>query len=161
MKNILIILLLFLVLSCSTQENDDINLIKEIELIDYSYQPNELELFHLINDYRYSIGLNKLNLINHISNKCKEHNEYMIEHHLVNHDEFPIRSQNIINVLGAKKVGENIGYNYDTPTLVLDAWLKSVDHRKTLENDFTDIGLSIVENSINHRKYYTIILIKK
>ena len=52
-----------------------------------------------------SQGLNALQVVNHISYKSKEHNEYMIDNNVVNHDYFEQRSNNIINVLGAVRVG--------------------------------------------------------
>jgi hypothetical protein len=36
--------------------------------MDYNYSSEELELIRIINDYRVSIDLNKLGLINHLIN---------------------------------------------------------------------------------------------
>jgi hypothetical protein len=46
--------------------------------MDYNYSSEELELIRIINDYRVSIDLNKLGLIN-ASYKCEEHNIEMIK----------------------------------------------------------------------------------
>ena len=109
----------------------------------------------LINDYRVSIGLNSLEKINHISHKSEEHDNYMITNNVVNHDDFVARSENIISVLGAKTVGENIAYNYNSPQAALDAWLNSPGHKQNIEGNFTHFGISIRENPSNGKKYYT------
>ena len=85
----------------------------------------------------------------------------MIKNNLVTHDNFTDRSQNIIEVLGARRVSENIAYNYKTPQAAVEAWLKSVGHKENIKGNFTDFGISIRENPINGRKYYTNIFINK
>lgn len=144
--------------SCSNELNEVQN--PESEIREYIYNSNELETMKLINDYRISIGLNPLQTINHISFKSEEHNNYMIENNIVNHDNFVNRSENIIQVLNASKVGENVGYNYKSPQGVLDAWLRSPGHKKNIEGDFTNFGISIRENITSGKKYYTNIFAK-
>ncbi|MCV9934582.1 CAP domain-containing protein [Flavobacterium sp. LS1R47] len=126
----------------------------------YTYNQSELETMKLINDYRVSIGLNALKAINHISFKSEEHDMYMIANNVVNHDDFVARSENIIKVLGAIKVGENVAYNYNTPEAVLKAWLASTGHKHNIEGDYTHFGLAIKVDPENGRKYYTNIFAK-
>jgi uncharacterized protein YkwD len=57
--------------------------------------------------------------------------------------------------LGALKVSENIAYNYNSPQGAFDAWLNSPEHSENIEGDFTNFGISIRENPVNHKKYYT------
>jgi uncharacterized protein YkwD len=64
-----------------------------------------------------------------------------------------------MDILGAKKVGENIAFNYNTPQAVLDAWLNSPIHKQYIEGDFTHFGISIRLNS-EGKKYYTNIFMK-
>jgi uncharacterized protein YkwD len=90
--------------------------------MDYNYSSEEL-LIRIINDYRVSIDLNKLGLINHVSYKCEEHNIEMIKVGAPSHNGFVERSENIA-VTGCKSVGENVAYNFKTPQSTLDAWLK-------------------------------------
>jgi uncharacterized protein YkwD len=130
------------------------------QVMNYTYNPSELEAMALINSYRISIGLNKLEKNEHISYKCEEHNNYMIKNNVASHDDFNSRSENIIKVLGAIKVSENIAYNYKTVQGALDAWLKSPGHRETIEGDFTCFGISIRENPTNGKIYYTNIFVK-
>ena len=127
--------------------------------IGYSYSASETETLSLINFYRVKIGLNALEKNSYISFKSEEHDNYMITNNVVSHADFATRSQNIMDILGAKKVGENIAYNYNTPKAVLDAWLNSPIHKQYIEGDFTHFGISIRLNS-EGKKYYTNIFMK-
>ena len=130
-----------------------------MKVMDYSYDSSELEAMNLINTYRVSEGLNELQQINHISYKSEEHDHYMIRNNVVNHNDFVARSENLISVLGAKRVGENIAYNYNTPQSVVKAWLNSPTHKENLEGDYTHFGISIRTNP-DGKKYYTNIFVK-
>lgn len=129
-------------------------------VLNYDYSPVELETMALINNYRVSIGLNALEKINHVSYKSEEHDNYMIANNVVNHNDFEARSANIMKVLHAKSVSENIAYNYNSAKGAFDAWLKSEGHKKNIEGDFTHFGLSVRENPANGKKYYTNIFVK-
>lgn len=136
---------------------------KKVEVVippkmDYIYIPEELELIKLINDYRVSVNLNVLEVINHISYKCEEHNIEMIAAGLVSHNGFSSRSENIITVLNCKSVGENVAYNFRNPQSTLTAWLNSPEHKKNIEGKFTHTGLSTRTDS-NGKKYYTNIFV--
>ncbi len=163
MKTTLLKLVLFFavstLVSCASEESQQA--IEAALVSDYNYNQTELELENAINEYRQSIGLNALQKINHISYKSEEHNEYMISNNVVNHDLFEQRSRNIIEVLGAVKVNENVAYNYSTPSGALHAWLASPGHRANIEGDFTHFGVAVTENPSNGKKYYTNIFIKK
>ncbi|MBC7847687.1 MAG: CAP domain-containing protein [Flavobacterium sp.] len=125
----------------------------------YIYNSLENETLTLVNSYRVSIGLKTLEKNNYVSLKSEEHDNYMINNNVVNHDYFSTRSQNIIENLGAKRVGENIAYNYSTPKAVLFAWLESPEHKQCIEGDYTHFGISIRINA-EGKKYYTNIFIK-
>jgi uncharacterized protein YkwD len=127
----------------------------------YNYNETESKLVTLINDYRAGLGLNTLEVINHISFKSEEHNYYMIENNVFNHDYFQERSDNLIRVLGAEKVGENIAYNYQTAESALAAWLSSPAHKANIEGDYTHLGISVTTDPDTGRKYYTNMFIKK
>ncbi|KFF05631.1 CAP domain-containing protein [Flavobacterium reichenbachii] len=125
----------------------------------YTYNDFEVETMRLINEYRVSIGLKSLTTVNHISFKSEEHNKYMIKNNVVNHDNFESRSSNIMNLLGAKKVGENVAYNYKTPADAVKGWLESPGHKENIEGDYTHFGLSVTADA-SGRKYYTNIFAK-
>jgi len=129
------------------------------KVMNYTYDASELEAMQLINDYRMSLGLNPLQQINHISYKSEEHDNYMIANNVVNHNNFVARSENIISVLGAKRVGENVAYNYNSPKAVVQAWLNSPSHKENIVGDYTHFGIAIKTNP-DGRKYYTNIFTK-
>jgi uncharacterized protein YkwD len=85
----------------------------------------------------------------------------MIDNNVFNHDYFQQRSDNLIRVLGAEKVGENIAYNYQTAESAFAAWLNSPAHKANIEGDYTHFGISVTTNPETGRKYYTNMLIKK
>lgn len=156
------LVLVLTLVSCSSDSSEDLAPETDKTLVqNYTYNEQELELLDRINDYRESIGKNPLQLINHISYKSEEHNEYMIATNQVNHDGFQARSKNIIEVLGAVKVNENVAYNYSTPEAVLHAWLQSPGHKANIEGDFTHFGASIRTNPDNGNIYYTNIFMRK
>lgn len=152
--------LVFTMISCSPDSKEEEQV--EAKLVtDYNYTQDELKLAEVINDYRVNKGLNALEIINHISYKSLEHNQYMIDNNVVNHDFFEERSNNIIQVLGAVKVGENIAYNFSTPNSALYAWLQSPGHKANLDGDYTHFGISITINPATGKKYYTNMFMKK
>ena len=148
--------------SCSADsaEGTDNSTTTETLITNYTYNESEIETMKLINDYRVSIGLNALEKINHISFKCEEHNNYMIANNVVDHNDFTSRSNNIISVLGAKKVGENVAYNYKTSEAAVRAWLDSPGHKENIVGDFTHFGLSVTTDAKTGKKYYTNIFAK-
>jgi uncharacterized protein YkwD len=161
LKAIYLVTIVFTMASCSSDATEDTAVVDKTLVSSYNYNETELELAAEINDYRESIGLNALQTINHISYKSEEHNNYMIANQVVNHDYFEERSQNIIQVLGAVNVNENVAYNYTTPAGALHAWLASPGHRANIEGDFTHFGISVTEDPETGKKYYTNIFIKK
>ena len=127
--------------------------------VDYTYSAPEMETLTLINNYRVSIGLNSLKDINYISVKAEEHNTEMIAVNKVSHDGFVTRSEDLMKVLGAVKVGENVAYNFATSQAAFNAWLNSPTHKANIEGDYTNFGISIKSDSAG-RKYYTNIFVK-
>lgn len=165
-RTLLSMALLFTMVSCSSDSESDEQVLKQVSssptlIENYNYDVTELQLVDLINSHRQSLNLPALQSINHISYKSKEHNDYMIENNVVNHDLFEERSENLIQVLGAKRVSENVAYNYNTPQAAMNAWLSSPGHKANIEGDFTHFGISVSVNPQTGRKYYTNMFIKK
>ena len=153
--------ILFTLISCSSNETEETTSPRPELIQNYDYNSSELQLADLINEHRVSLGLNPLQLINHVSYKSEEHNAYMIARKVVNHDLFPQRSENIIEVLGAVKVNENVAYNFVSSSSALNAWLNSPGHKENIEGNFTHFGISIRIDAETGKKYYTNIFIKK
>lgn len=159
-RSIVFVILLTSFFSCSTESVDASETDATAGLVtNYSYNDSELEVMQLINNYRLSIGLKALEAVNHISYKSEEHDLYMIANDVVDHNGFGDRYQNIVSVLGATKVGENVAYNYKTSAAVLKAWLESPGHKENIEGDYTHFGIAVKLDS-NGRKYYTNIFAK-
>ena len=152
--------IVFTMVSCSSDDSDATTTSSKL-VTEYNYNDTELRLVQLINDYRQSLGLNRLEVINHISYKSEGHNEYMIEKQAMSHDYFQERSTNLIQVLGAERVSENVAYNYNTPESAFAAWKNSPGHRANIEGDFTHFGVSVSIDSETGRKFYTNMFIKK
>jgi len=160
LRVLLLVAIVFTMNSCSPDSSENpTSPASTQKAMPYTYNQSEIEAMALINSYRVSIGLNELQQINHISYKSEEHDNYMITNNVVNHDDFVARSENIMKVLGAKSVSENIAYNYNSPQAALDAWLKSPSHKANIEGNFTHFGLSI-RVSAEGKKYYTNIFVK-
>jgi len=160
LRVLLLIAIIFTMNSCSSDSSEvPTTSGSNQNVMSYTYNSTETQAMTLINNYRASIGLNELKEINHISYKSEEHDNYMITNNVVNHDDFVSRSENIMKVLGAKSVGENIAYNYNSPQAALDAWLKSPAHKANIEGSYTHFGLAI-RISADGKKYYTNIFAK-
>lgn len=161
LKTVLLCALVFTMNSCSSDEGAASQPQDKTIVTTYDYTETELQMAQIINDYRVSQGLNALQLINHVSYKSEEHNEYMITNQVVNHDQFQQRAANIMQVLGAVKVNENIAYNYQAPSGAMDAWLGSPGHKANIVGEFTHFGISISVDPETGKKYYTNIFLKK
>lgn len=160
LRKVTLITAMIVLSSCSSEESENPAVAANI-VTTYNYNDSEVELARIINEYRVSIGLNELQTINHISYKSDEHNQYMIQRKVVNHDLFDQRSRNLIAVLGAVKVNENVAYNYSTPAAALHAWLESPMHKSNIEGDFTHFGIAVTVDVETGKKYFTNIFIKK
>ena len=160
LRVLLLVAIVFTMNSCSSDSDENpTTQASNQKTMSYTYNPTEMETMALVNAYRVSIGLNELKEINHISYKSEEHDHYMIANNVVNHNDFVSRSENIMKVLGAKSVAENIAYNYNSPQAAVAAWLKSPSHKVNIEGNFTHFGLAI-RVSAEGKKYYTNIFAK-
>ncbi len=161
LRVLLLTLVVFTMNSCSADSSETVSESATSKaLVVYNYNASELEAMTLINNYRVSVGLNRLEKINYISVKSEEHNNYMISNNVVNHNDFVARSENIMKTVGAKTVGENIAYNFNTPEGAVAAWLKSAGHKENIQGNYTHMGIAIKENPANGKKYYTNIFAK-
>ncbi|SCY05675.1 CAP domain-containing protein [Flavobacterium caeni] len=161
LRAIMPLVLVLTLVSCSSDATEDLVMPADAATAKYDYNNDELALFDAINQYRESIGLSTLQPVEYVSYKSGQHNDYMISVNEISHDFFQERSQNIMAVVGASKVNENVAYNYSTANSVLNAWLNSPGHKANIEGDFTHFGASIRINPETGKKYYTNIFIKK
>ena len=162
LKLLILALTTMMLISCSTEEDGIYSgSSSEVKDINLTYTSIEYEIVYLVNQHRESIGLESLNTLNLASREAYNHNSYMIDVGEISHDNFGIRSKNLIDNANAKIVSENVAFGYSTAEAVVNAWLKSEGHKKNIENpSFTDFGISTEENELG-KKYFTNIFLKK
>lgn len=121
------------------------NKIKYIPVEYSNISIEESELLILINEYRTSIGIKPLKLEKLITELSLEHVDYMIEKNAPSHDFFQSRYEQS----GAIEMGEICCYNHHTPKSILNAYLESEPHKKTIEEPYFEwIGIS-TKNKFN------------
>ena len=151
-------------LSACSEDNvvsEENNISKNLELNDnLTYSSIESEILEAVNKHRKSIGLGVLIKVDDITFEADEHTNYMVSLNMVNHDNFNMRYQNLVQEIGAKAVGENVGFGYRTADAVVEAWIKSEGHRANIEGNFTHFGIS-VEQDQNERNYFTNIFVRR
>lgn len=146
--------------SCSKDDSVEVNLLENND-ISISYTNIEYEIITLINDYRVSKNLQKLNTYNIVSSEAVSHTNYMIQTGEVSHANFGARYQNLVTYADAKSAAENVAYGYSTAQAVVNAWINSDAHRHNIENaSFTDFGISTKSND-EGKYYFTNIFIKR
>lgn len=161
-KLIALLLLTTLLFSCAKEE-DGVYFNENSEVVNAKvvYSPMESEIISLVNAHRTSMGLSALSTLNLVSGVADGHTDYMIEAGAISHDNFAERAQILMEEAGAKTVGENVAYGFNTAEGVVNGWLNSDGHRKIIENpDYTHFGISTDSNTEN-RNYFTNIFIKK
>jgi uncharacterized protein YkwD len=165
LQNTLLILLMALIASCSTesiQETETLfeNETTEIEEIALTMTASENALFELVNEHRDNLGLSKLDFSGEALKYAKGHNEYMIKAGELSHANFSDRASKLAKETQATFVAENVAKNYPKIDMALEGWLNSPSHKKTLEGEFTHTGISITEDAQGNA-YYTQIFFKK
>lgn len=145
--------------SCSEDENKDQFTDTSVSVIPES-KPIEIEVLELINAHRISIGLNTLEENKQVKGQAFYHTSYMVETKEVNHNNFFSRINYLKNNEDAIKVSENVAYGYSKAAYVVKAWLRSDNHRGSIEGDYTHFEIS-AEKGENGKWYFTNIFIKK
>ena len=161
--NLLFVVILSAILFSCSKEDDGIYYNENSEAFNKAatYSVIDLEIMTLVNEYRQSKGLNTLSKLDVISNVAEGHTSYMVETGAVNHNNFNERAQNLMDNAGAKSVGENVAYGYNTAQGVVNGWLNSETHRKIIEStSYTHFGIS-TESDAEGRNYFTQMFIKK
>ena len=158
LQKLLVLSLIIFSFSCSKNNDDDDIYYQEVNI---SYSNMELEIMKLLNDYRAEIGLSKLNELNIVSEEALEHTNYMISTGDVSHYNFTERLEYLIKNASAKEAAENVAFGFITAQSVVDSWIKSDEHRKTIERgNFTHFGIS-AKTDANGRYYFTNIFIER
>ena len=129
--------------------------------VTYSYTNLETKTMEVINNYRESIGLNRLSKIDLISTQAETHTDYIITKGKISHDNFNSRANYLRKKLPAKSVGENVASGFSSAKAVVNAWLNSPTHRAIIEDSkYTHTGISI-KSDANGKKYFVQVFIVK
>ena len=159
----LVFLCVFSLSSCSTDsiaEGENSSL-KTADLVDnFAYSQIEIEILTAVNNHRKFKGLSELKKVDDITVQAEDHTSYMVEKNVVNHDNFILRFNTLVQEIGAKTVSENIAFGYGTAGGVVQAWIDSENHKKNIEGDFSHFGIA-VEQDANGRNYFTNIFVKR
>jgi len=149
-RMLLVAFICLTVVACEKEELISETPVNDIAL---SYEVIELEVMNLVNNHRKELGLPSLSLLNLVSKEAENHSIYMVEQGLLSHDNFDIRTKNLIDKTAAINIAENVGFGYKTAEDLFKSWLNSTSHCKNIEaKRFTDIGISAKKN--NSGLYY-------
>ena len=146
--------------SCEQDENWSEENEKPINEIKIEYNAIELELLKLVNEYRLSSDLIKLESSGLVSLEATTHSEYMVEQAKASHDNFNVRVNNLTKNSLANSVAENIGYGYASTSALMNAWLNNEGHKRAIEGAFTHFGISAKADA-GGRYYITQIFIER
>jgi len=155
--SLLAMVLMFFVTSCSKDDSvaiDETNYTIDLNLAQETDWLLADDILVLINEHRTSIGLSTIKRDQqYASAYAVNHTKYMIDNNRVNHDNFGVRSTALKNN-GAKRVGENVAYGYETAESVVYAWLHSPTHKAIIEGNYTHSGFGVIPNE-NGTYFYT------
>jgi len=155
--SLLTIVLMFFVTSCSKDDslaNDETNYTIDLNLAQETDWLLADDILVLINEHRTSLGLSTIKSDQqYASAYAVDHTKYMIENNIVNHDNFGTRSA-ALKDNGARRVGENVAYGYETAEDVVYAWLHSPAHKDIIEGDYTHSGFGVMQND-DGRYFFT------
>jgi uncharacterized protein YkwD len=138
--------------------------IKKIFYKKYTSNEFDMKILQTINNYRESVGLNRLFYDEFTSDVCFSQLEFLILKLITSQEEFKKyghyyfqgRSDQLKLVYGEDtRVGENLGWNMREPMSYLEAWKDSESHNEVLNGDFNHIGIA------SNNKYVITIYIKK
>ncbi len=144
--------------SCTKNEIGKEN-ISEVETT-MLYSSTEMEVMELVNEYRSKNHLPKLLLLDEISEQAQKHNLHMVSKNEVCHHFFLSRYAALKERAGARAVGENVGYGYNSAEAVVNAWTKSAEHRKNILGNYTHFGIAIASGK-QGKLYFTNIFIRR
>ncbi len=136
---------------------------------DASYRPASVstatmsaDIINGVNAYRKSKGLPPLHLLALATSEAASHSNNMASKKVpFGHAGFNQRAIDIANELhGTSSTGENVAFGKMTWKQVIDAWLKSPEHKANIEGRFDYTGVGVAKDS-KGVVYYTQIFVAK
>ncbi|MBC7903413.1 MAG: CAP domain-containing protein [Gemmatimonadaceae bacterium] len=122
----------------------------------------EADIINYVNEHRRTKNLPSLRLLPVASSEAARHSANMASKAVsFGHGGFKQRAIIIANDLsGTSSTGENVAYGKMTAREVVNAWLKSKQHRANIEGKFTHTGVGVARNS-KGVVYYTEMFVRK
>lgn len=148
--------LLVLLISCTAEPLQDETIITEAQ----NKVQLEQELLTVVNEHRLSISLKELQFSEVAYKYANKHTDYMIAKGSISHDNFSARASSINSEVTVEMVAENVAKDYDTAIEAFEGWYHSVNHKKTMEGDFTHTAVSVKQNA-NGELYFTQLFYKE
>lgn len=116
--------------------------------------------FFLMNEYRMKLGLKPLTYSDTVEDLSLEHSEWMSETSQFGHMGWKERCRKLRTEHEAINCGEIVARGQETAEAVLEAWLSSPAHKKSIENpEWTHTGIGVSKSS-DGRMYWTQMFIK-
>lgn len=164
-KTTLLALVLFcFATSCQkdTEDNstDELNYTIDLNLANETDWKMADEILTLVNAHRATLNLVPvIRDQQYASAYAVDHTQYMIEEATISHDHFSVRS-GALKEQGAKVVAENVAFGFTDAESVVNAWLNSPGHRKTIEGPYTHSGFGVIPSD-SGKYYFTQLFYKK
>lgn len=109
----------------------------------------EIKTHELVNIFRESAGLKRLDFDETVADQCREHSRFMAAlSGSLSHDGFRDRVKRIQETIPLRSAAENVASNLNTPdpcSTAVAGWINSPPHKENMMNDWdiTGIGVSI------------------
>ncbi|MEP7277655.1 MAG: CAP domain-containing protein [Bacteroidota bacterium] len=158
--------LVFLLLSCAkkTSSHSSASAARTASYRDkvISTSTMNADIINEVNEYRKTKGLPPLHLLAIAASEAAKHSKNMAAKKLAfGHAGFNQRAIAIADELhGTSSTGENIAFGKMTSRQVIEAWLKSPDHKANIEGNFNYTGVGVAKDS-RGVVYYTQLFVKK
>ncbi|MBS3993411.1 MAG: CAP domain-containing protein [Bacteroidetes bacterium] len=146
--------------SCSKEDDIFNSPVVSTELVTFN-NSLENEVLTLVNIHREGLGLSKVAALAPAYSEAINHTKYMIDQNKISHDNFEVRSRNLMTSAKAKVVLENVAAGYTTAEGVVNGWLNSELHRKNIEDSSVQFMSVSVQQNASGRNYYTQIFVGK
>jgi uncharacterized protein YkwD len=153
MKTILALILLLTAVSCGKSSDNSSKTRLREPVSDSTY-------FFLLNEYRMKLGLRPLTYSDNIEDLALEHSEWMGQTVVFGHNGWKERCRKLRTDLEAVNCGEIVARGQETAKEVLEAWLSSAPHKKSIENpEWTHTGIGVAIGT-DGQTYWTQMFIK-
>jgi uncharacterized protein YkwD len=143
-------------LSC---HKDDVDFNLKTNSDEVFFNSIETEVLLIVNKHRENLGLKLLSPINQAYYEASIHTIYMIDQGKISHDNFIVRSKNLMTTVNARIVLENVAAGFTTAEGVVNGWLDSPLHKKNIEDPNVQFMGVSVKKCASGRIYYTQIFV--